>query len=217
MAPKLVDYLLYEPEDSGILWIKFNRPEQMNALVGTAEENGTVAKVGEYMLRIKIPSGLLTAEGVRVIAGVAERFGKGYTELTTRQNVQLHFLQLRDVPGILRERFHRESAQLRWDVGADELDRRRLGAEAFGVNWFELPPGTAGREHDERESGQEEVNVVVRGSGVWRIGDREVPVRVGTFLRFDPEQTRCPVAGPEGMTFVAVGARRGSYEPRGPF
>jgi 2-(1,2-epoxy-1,2-dihydrophenyl)acetyl-CoA isomerase len=49
MGPRLVDYLLYEPEDSGILWIKFNRPERMNALVGTAEENGTVAKVGEYM------------------------------------------------------------------------------------------------------------------------------------------------------------------------
>jgi hypothetical protein len=48
MAPKLVDYLLYEPEDSGILWIKFNRPDRMNALVGTAEENGTVAKVGEF-------------------------------------------------------------------------------------------------------------------------------------------------------------------------
>ena len=49
MAPRLVEHLLYEPEDSGILWIKFNRPERMNALVGTAEENGTVAKVGEYM------------------------------------------------------------------------------------------------------------------------------------------------------------------------
>ena len=50
MGPKLVDYLLYDvEEDTGILWIKFNRPERMNALVGTAEENGTVAKVGEYM------------------------------------------------------------------------------------------------------------------------------------------------------------------------
>jgi 2-(1,2-epoxy-1,2-dihydrophenyl)acetyl-CoA isomerase len=49
MEPKLVDYLLYEPEDTGILWIKFNRPERMNALVGTAEEHATVAKVGEYM------------------------------------------------------------------------------------------------------------------------------------------------------------------------
>ncbi len=34
MGPRLVDHLLYEPEDSGILWIKFNRPERMNALVG---------------------------------------------------------------------------------------------------------------------------------------------------------------------------------------
>jgi 2-(1,2-epoxy-1,2-dihydrophenyl)acetyl-CoA isomerase len=48
-GPELVPYLLYEKEASGILWIKFNRPERMNALVGTAEENGTVAKVGEYM------------------------------------------------------------------------------------------------------------------------------------------------------------------------
>jgi len=49
MGPNLVDHLLYEPEDSGILWIKFNRPERMNALIGSSEENGTVAKVGEYM------------------------------------------------------------------------------------------------------------------------------------------------------------------------
>src|ERR1700761_2811959 len=49
MGPRLVDHLLYEPEDSGILWIRFNRPDRMNALVGTAEESSTVAKVGEYM------------------------------------------------------------------------------------------------------------------------------------------------------------------------
>src|SRR3984957_6270004 len=49
MGPRLVEHLLYEPEESGILWIRFNRPDRMNALVGTAEENSTVAKVGEYM------------------------------------------------------------------------------------------------------------------------------------------------------------------------
>ena len=52
MGPQLVDYLLYEKEDNGILWIKFNRPEKMNALYGTAESSGTVAKVGEYMLSL---------------------------------------------------------------------------------------------------------------------------------------------------------------------
>ncbi|MGE0228343.1 MAG: enoyl-CoA hydratase/isomerase family protein [Dehalococcoidia bacterium] len=50
MAPaKLVDYLLYEVEDSGVCWIRLNRPERMNAVIGTAEENSTVVKVGEYM------------------------------------------------------------------------------------------------------------------------------------------------------------------------
>jgi len=95
--------------------------------------------------------------------------------------------------------------------------RRELGVLAFGINWFELPPGTAGREHDELESGQEEVAVVVDGGGHWAVDGDEVPVRRGTFLRFDPECRRLPVAGPEGLTFISIGARRGSYEPHGPF
>jgi len=52
---------------------------------------------------------------------------------------------------------------------------------------------------------------------VVNVDDIEVPVRVGSFVRFDPEAIRCPVAGPDGLTFVSVGARRGAYEPRGPF
>jgi mannose-6-phosphate isomerase-like protein (cupin superfamily) len=95
--------------------------------------------------------------------------------------------------------------------------RRELGVLAFGINWFEIPPGAEGLEHDESETQQEEVNVIIRGSGVYRIEGEDVPVRAGTFMRFDPGTTRVPVAGPEGMTMIAVGARRGSYEPRGPF
>jgi mannose-6-phosphate isomerase-like protein (cupin superfamily) len=101
--------------------------------------------------------------------------------------------------------------------GVVRFVRRELDLLAFGINWFELPPGAPGHEHNEAESGQEEINVVVAGSGIWRVDGEEVPVKVGTFLRFDPETTRQPVAGPDGMTFLGVGARRGSYEPRGPF
>ena len=101
--------------------------------------------------------------------------------------------------------------------GAVRFVRRELGVEAFGINWIELQPGVEGREHDETGTGQEEVNLVVRGSGSYRVDGEEIPVREGTFLRFDPETTRVPIAGPEGMTLLAVGARRGSYEPRGPF
>ena len=95
--------------------------------------------------------------------------------------------------------------------------RRELGVEAFGINWFELSAGAEGHEHDESSSGQEEVSVVLRGDGIWRVDGEDVPVREGSVIRFDPETTRCPIAGPDGMTMIGIGARRGSYEPRGPF
>jgi quercetin dioxygenase-like cupin family protein len=101
--------------------------------------------------------------------------------------------------------------------GVVRFVRRELEVEAFGINWFEIPPNTEGHEHNEDDTRQEEVNVIIRGSGVYRVDGEEIPVRVGTFMRFDPDTTRVPVAGPEGMTMIAVGARRGSYEPRGPF
>jgi mannose-6-phosphate isomerase-like protein (cupin superfamily) len=101
--------------------------------------------------------------------------------------------------------------------GAVRFVRRELGVEAFGINWYELPPETDGFEHDEQESGQEEVVVVIAGSGRWRIGDADVPVTLGNFIRIDPGETRQPHAGPEGLTFIAVGCRPGSYEPHGPF
>src|SRR6516164_952606 len=92
--------------------------------------------------------------------------------------------------------------------GAVRFVRRELGVEAFGINWFEIPPNAEGYEHNETRSGQEEVSVVVDGSGHWRVDGTQVPVRRGSFLRFDPGATRCPVAGPDGLTFVSVGARR---------
>lgn len=58
---------------------------------------------------------------------------------------------------------------------------------------------------------------VVRIDEIEPSGPDEAPFAAGTIFRFDPETTRQPVAGPEGFTMVAIGARRGSYEPRGPF
>lgn len=49
MAPDLVPWLLYEPDDDGVLWIKFNRPDRMNATLGSAQDRSTASKVVEYM------------------------------------------------------------------------------------------------------------------------------------------------------------------------
>jgi hypothetical protein len=101
--------------------------------------------------------------------------------------------------------------------GAVKFLRREIGVEAFGVNWFDIAPNMEGHEHDEVDSAQEEVNIVIRGSGVYRIDGAEVPFTAPTIFRFDPETTRQPVAGPDGLTMIAVGSRRGSYEAHGPF
>src|SRR5579864_7893301 len=53
-------------------------------------------KVGYFMLRIKAPSGILTARQYRAIGELSQQFGRDYTELSTRQNVQLHWLQIKD-------------------------------------------------------------------------------------------------------------------------
>jgi uncharacterized cupin superfamily protein len=101
--------------------------------------------------------------------------------------------------------------------GAVRFVRRELDLQAFGVNWFEIPPNAEGNYHDEQDSGQEEINVIIRGSGVYVIDGDEVPARPGDVFRFDPDTERGPKAGADGLTMLAVGARRGSYEPRGPF
>ena len=98
--------------------------------------------------------------------------------------------------------------------GAVRKVRRALGARAFGFNYFTLPPGVTGREHDHGDSGHEEVYFVVRGSGRMRVDGEEVELRPGRFLRVDPETTRVPTAGDEGLEFVTFGAPLdGAYEP----
>src|SRR4051794_41906631 len=80
--------------------------------------------------------------------------------------------------------------------GVVRFVRRELGVEAFGINWFELPPNAEGHPHDESQSGQEEVNVIIRGSGVYRIDGEEVPFTAGTVFPFDPEAPQQPPPPP---------------------
>ena len=55
------------------------------------------------MLRIKIPQGILLRNQLDAIASVAERYSRGFGHITTRQNVQLHFIKLHDAEPAMRE------------------------------------------------------------------------------------------------------------------
>ncbi|MGQ0824697.1 MAG: nitrite/sulfite reductase [Actinomycetota bacterium] len=54
------------------------------------------------MLRVKIPHGRITAEHLDAFAYIADTYSRGWGHLTTRQNVQFHFIQLEQTPEILR-------------------------------------------------------------------------------------------------------------------
>ncbi len=54
------------------------------------------------MLRIKIPQGVLTGPQLEALAEVGERFSRGFGHITTRQNIQFHFIKLHDVEPAMR-------------------------------------------------------------------------------------------------------------------
>ncbi|HTT41964.1 MAG TPA: nitrite/sulfite reductase [Steroidobacteraceae bacterium] len=65
--------------------------------------NGLYIQRHAPMLRIAIPYGLLAARQLRKLADITRRYDKGYGHFTTRQNLQLNWPKLEDVPQILAE------------------------------------------------------------------------------------------------------------------
>ncbi|MBZ0116369.1 MAG: nitrite/sulfite reductase, partial [Sandaracinaceae bacterium] len=66
-------------------------------------QNGLYRQLHAYMLRVAIPYGLLSAAQLRKLAHIARTYDRGYGHFTTRQNIQLNWPALPDVPRILDE------------------------------------------------------------------------------------------------------------------
>jgi len=63
---------------------------------------GGVGKATEYfMMRIGLPNGLLTAKQLHTIADITEKYARGVADITTRQNIQLHWLTIEALPEIV--------------------------------------------------------------------------------------------------------------------
>ena len=63
--------------------------------------NGLYLQLHAYMLRIAIPYGTLNPGQLRKLAFIARAYDKGYGHFTTRTNLQLHWIKLKDAPDIL--------------------------------------------------------------------------------------------------------------------
>jgi sulfite reductase (ferredoxin) len=63
---------------------------------------GGVGKATEYfMMRIGLPNGLLTAKQMHAIAEITEKYARGVADITTRQNIQLHWLTIEALPEVV--------------------------------------------------------------------------------------------------------------------
>ena len=63
--------------------------------------NGLYLQLHAYMLRVAIPYGSLNPTQLRKLAWIGRTYDKGYGHFTTRQNLQFHWIKLRDTPDIL--------------------------------------------------------------------------------------------------------------------
>ena len=99
-------------------------------------------------------------------------------------------------------------------AGAFRRARAELGVESFGFQIMDLPPNLEQYpEHDHAEEGQEEVFLVLHGSGHMEIDGDRVEIDPETVVRVGPAARRKIYTGPDGMRVAALGGVPGqAYE-----
>jgi precorrin-3B synthase len=90
---------------------------------------------GLFMLRVKFPNGIVTAEQLRTVGSLAERYGRSMGDITTRQNIQLHNLAIEDLPVVLDEL---NAVGLSFTQACGDVWRNVVGCPLAGVDGHEL-------------------------------------------------------------------------------
>ena len=91
-----------------------------------------------FMMRIRIDGGALSTHQVRVIAGISNDFARGSADITDRQNVQLHWVQIEDVPEIWRRL---EEVGLHTTEACGDAPRVIIGSPVAGIAADEIVDG----------------------------------------------------------------------------
>ena len=79
-------------------WGVYTQGDGVGAIGGTGGEGKAVPN---FMVRIRIPNGLLRSHQVRTIADVTEKYARGNADITVRQNIQLHWVTIESLPEVL--------------------------------------------------------------------------------------------------------------------
>jgi sulfite reductase (ferredoxin) len=92
-----------------------------------------------FMLRIRIDGGQLTGDQLRVIAYISRRYARGTADVTDRQNIQLHWVEIENVPDIWEAL---ESVGLSTTEACGDTPRVILGCPLAGIDANEILDGT---------------------------------------------------------------------------
>jgi len=65
--------------------------------------NGEGKTTEFFMVRVRIPNGILTSDQVRVLADLSENHGRGVADITVRQNLQLHWVTIEAIPDLIEK------------------------------------------------------------------------------------------------------------------
>ena len=90
---------------------------------------------GNFMMRVRMPNGMSSAEQFRTIAQISEEFGKGFADITTRQQIQLRWFKIEHVPEIWRRLEAVDLVSLQ--TGMDNI-RNVVGCPVAGLTPNEL-------------------------------------------------------------------------------
>ena len=93
-----------------------------------------------FMLRVRIDGGQLSNDQLRVIADISRRYARGTADVTDRQNIQLHWIEIENVPDIWEAL---ESVGLSTTEACGDTPRVILGCPLAGIDADEIIDGTA--------------------------------------------------------------------------
>jgi quercetin dioxygenase-like cupin family protein len=96
-----------------------------------------------------------------------------------------------------------------------KLARKALGTSAFGFNLVEIDPGGQIPEHDEAQSGQIELYIVLEGEATMRLEGEDHPAPAGTFVSIEPPASRTILNRSDApVTALLIGVHpEGDYAP----